>query len=315
MARKQDLVRNDSLDWNAYAGLEADASRTKIYSDTQVVAAAVKKWYWQSIKRKRLTSFAVRWFSFACLFAGTLLPVLGGLSDLPQIRLNCTQTAVGLLAAAGLLQLADRVFGWSSGWLRYITTVMAMEAATHSFDVGWAKLLILNGSKRPPDGPAVYFELSEQLLKELDRLQGEETKGWVAEFNTGMALLDTAIKTQRDDAQKQLDALKVEIAKAQAAEAAAKESKEKADAALQKSNQKGAVNATLAFKSAPQRVKISVDDEVKNGSFLGTAWAMADLAPGLHRIAVETLDEPKAGDAKAIKIEPGAITSVTLELK
>ena len=139
-------------------------------------------------------------------------------------------------------------------------------------------------------------------------------KGWVAEFKTGMALLDTAIKTQRDDAQKQLDALKVEIAKAQAAEAAAKEAKEAADAAIQKANQTGGVNLTFGFSGAAQPVKISVDDVVKIAKHVGKSWALSDLTPGLHKFEIATLGDPPISVPRVIDIKAGAIVTATIEI-
>ena len=99
------------------------------------IRAKERSWYWRSIKDKRWISLASRVTTFGLLLFGTALPLLAGLSDNAGTRLLCAQIAITLLAAAGLFQLADKIFGWSTGWMRYVTTVTAMESATTSFDI------------------------------------------------------------------------------------------------------------------------------------------------------------------------------------
>jgi len=46
------------------------------------------------------------------------------------------------LALAGVFVLADKVFGVSSKWMRYMTTVMALKRHQAEFEMDWAKLLL-----------------------------------------------------------------------------------------------------------------------------------------------------------------------------
>jgi hypothetical protein len=131
-------------------------------------------------------------------------------------QLKCTQFAVTLLAVAGLFQVGDKIFGWSTGWMRYITTVTDMEAATTHFDIEWSKYLIAKSGAIEAADVKALFSLSETLERELMRLQTDETNKWVSEFNAGLSLLDSLIKAQREETQKQLKALRTTVSNAQA---------------------------------------------------------------------------------------------------
>jgi VIT1/CCC1 family predicted Fe2+/Mn2+ transporter len=134
MAKKD--VKVEALgDWNKYATLSAEQASAELYSHAANASNAARGWYWTSIKSKKFSSVVIRLITFGFLVFGVLLPILAALLSDTAERLYCTQIGVAALALAGLLQTADRVFGWSSGWLRYITTVTAMEGATRKFEL------------------------------------------------------------------------------------------------------------------------------------------------------------------------------------
>ncbi len=313
MASKPDLKQESSLVWNRYNGKTPDLALEEIYKDAHALSKDKRSWYWRSIKDKRWISLTSRVTTFGLLLFGTALPLLAGLSDNPGTRLLCTQIAITLLAAAGLFQLADKIFGWSTGWMRYVTTVTAMESATTSFDIEWAKHLLSKIS--PPDNADVQalFTIAETFERELDKLQSEETKGWIAEFNAGLSLLDSAIKSQREDTQKQLDSLNTTVANAVAAAKADAKVKADAEAAALKAKEPGAIDLCLTFKSDPKRVEISLDGATQE-KIIGTSWSKVGIAPGLHTVAVRTLSEPIERATSSVLVKPNEIAKMELKL-
>src|SRR5690606_31373133 len=129
-------------------------------------------------------------------------PVLAAVFAEPQMRLYMTQTGVAVLALAGLLQAADRIFGWSSGWLRYVTTVMAMEDLSRRFEFDWATHIIQRGSALNEEDKLILLQLAEQFTDGIYQLQSEETNKWVAEFGSSQALLTSLIKSHQQHAEK-----------------------------------------------------------------------------------------------------------------
>jgi SMODS and SLOG-associating 2TM effector domain 2 len=81
-------------------------------------------------------------------FAGTLR-IMGGL--VPIIKATLHQTEIDRIpfdfGQAGYLLIAeaagcvglDRFFGYSTGWIRYITTAMAIEKSLEEYRMEWAR--------------------------------------------------------------------------------------------------------------------------------------------------------------------------------
>jgi septum formation inhibitor MinC len=318
MASKPDIMKQASTSWDKYKDKPTEDALSQLYEDTQEDSKIRRRWYWTSIKTKRWTSLSVRFLAVLLLLVGTALPLLAGLSNEAATRLTCTQIAVTLLAIAGLLQVADKVFGWSTGWMRYINTVTAMESATSAFEIEWSKYLISKSAPLELSDVQTLFALSEGLKRELIKLQSEETKSWITEFNAGLSLLDSVIKAQREETQKQLDALRTTVSNAQAAAKA--EEKAKADAAAAAANaeakakQAGTIDVTFIYKSGPRLLRVSLDGGTPE-EFLGSSWSRANIPPGLHTVVAQALTDPKESAQKSVLVEPGAIAKIEINFQ
>jgi len=201
-------IRNSTLEiWDKYNDKNPSQIISAVYSHVEKTSVMTCDWYWRNIRIKRITSQCARGLAFLFLVFGTTLPLLAALQDKPEHKLLLTQLAVASLVLAGLTQLADRVFGWSSGWMRYISTVTSMENQTRAFQMEWGKYLVaLNEPLTPADAKSL-FDLARGLEQELAKLQTEETIKWVMEFNASIALLDNVIKTQREETDKKLEVI------------------------------------------------------------------------------------------------------------
>jgi hypothetical protein len=140
--RKADIRSEFVLTWDEYSGKSFDKALPSIYEKAKGAAGRYSAWYWSSIATKRKTSLTVRLLTLLLLIVGTLCPLLSALWDKPDEKLLVTQLGICSLALAGLLQLADRVFGWSSGWIRYISTATAMENNIRAFEMDWAGYIL-----------------------------------------------------------------------------------------------------------------------------------------------------------------------------
>jgi hypothetical protein len=301
MAKKN--VRIETLlAWDEYKDKPFDQALGSIYAHSEGMAKSKCEWYWKSIKSKRRASLTARLITFALLIAGTLLPLFAGLSDTPQTRLFCTQLGVVALAFAGLLQIADRIFGWSSGWLRYMTTVTAMENLTREFEITWASYIVDKGSKIGDADTKPLFDIAKKFEDDISKLQSEETDKWVAEFNSSMALLGELIKSQRESAEKSVEAAHAVILSQQTA---VQES--------EKARQNGSLELSIVHKAAPISLTIAVDDETAQ-PFLGTSWVKQNLTPGHHTISVTTSGAAPQTIQKIVDIPAGGITRTELRL-
>lgn len=274
-------------------------SAHRIFELVESHAAEARAWYWRSIQGKRLGSLFVRAISYVAAALGTTAPVVAAIRRSVEERLIITQLGVACLVVAGMVILADRLFGWSSGWLRYVSTVLAMERHTQQFRLEWAAYLIVRGTRElTREDTKALFEIARRFQLEVDARTKEETDGWVAEFNSGMAALNQMIQVQRE-----------------ASEKAAQQAREAADEKRAQA-QPGAIEVRVLQVTTPLR-SVTLEMHLNgsccaSASFTGTSWAKTDLAPGLYSVRV-ILDEGAPESIEATKVVPvqgGACTTL-----
>jgi hypothetical protein len=202
MAPKPNVRMGIPGSWERYAGVTLTEALQRIYDDAIAHSTRTRDWYWAGIRRKRVTSIWVRAISVAGVAVAAILQLAAALWTDPANRLMFTQAGLAALAVAGLSQGADRVFGWSSGWLRYIMTATHMEAVTRQFELDWAAYLIDHAGVLVEADRAALFHLASSFEAEIAKLQIDETEKWVADFDTGRAALDDLIKSQREATQR-----------------------------------------------------------------------------------------------------------------
>lgn len=302
MASKPDISTKKLADWDQYKNKKPEEILSAIYAHIEATSINMCNWYWTSIKTKRVTSLAIRGFAFALLIFGSTLPIFAAIQETADEKLSLTQLGVGLLAIAGLTQVADKVFGWSSGWMRYISTVTTMENLTRAFQMEWAKYLLCKTGPIDAKDAATLFGLAKGLEQELTKLQAEETTKWISEFNTGIALLDTLIKTQREESDKKLEAIRTSLTVQETAAKAEKQAK-----------LPGSLEVTLKHAAESKRVKIAVDND-STVEFLGNIWSMLELAPGRHVVRLTTNSEPPKTIERVAEIKPDSLTKMEIDV-
>lgn len=302
MAGKPDISMKQLPPWDQYKDKKPDDVAAAIYERVGSASKMMCDWYWASIATKRNTSLVIRGLAFIFLLLGTSLPIFAALQGEDGRKLLFTQWAVALLAGAGLLLVADRVFGWSSGWMRYITTVTTMENLTQAFCLEWGKFLV---AKTPPldenDSKALYA-MGMTLEHELRKLQADETTKWVAEFNSGISVLETLIKTQREETDKKLEVIRTSLN----TQAKAAESEEK-------SKLPGSLEVTLTHKAEVKKVQISVDAGQPQ-DFTGSVWSQTQVQPGPHVVKVKTTSDPPVSVEKVVEVAASTVARVEIKV-
>lgn len=165
------------------------------------------KWYEDKKKWKAHMSRTLRVGAILLTMIAGLVPAaIGVLEVQTQSYIQLPYLFLGL--AAGCVGF-DKFFGFSTAWMRKITTSMALERDLAEFQIDWAILNAeLQGKPPSPGQVAKLLERLKDLLGTVqDRLE-EETKAWVAEFETNLS------KLQKD--------AEAQLSKARAARAGAK---------------------------------------------------------------------------------------------
>lgn len=291
MTKKTNISADTLLPWDEYKAKAPDEALPAIYARVEAVSKKSRSWYWASIETKRWTSLSVRFLAFGFLILGTALPILAGMRTAIQDRLEYTQLAVAFLAVAGLLQVADKVFGWSSGWMRYVSTVTAMENLARMFELEWAKYLIAKNAPLELSDMQAMFEMAKVFEQETLKLQVDETGKWVSEFNAGISLLDSLIKTQKEEAEKKFEAVHTENLERKTAAAA---------------KLAGAIELSFVYEGQAQTLLVSLDENSAEQTS-SRAWLARDVVPGIHAIEVRTLSEPPVVIHKLLEVAAGTV--------
>ena len=301
MAAKPDIATQKLSPWDEYKDKKPEQALASIYAHVEASSSTMCTWYWMSIRTKRKTSLSIRSIAFVLLLLGTSLPIFAAIQVDAEDKLRFTQWAVALLAVAGLTQVADRVFGWSSGWMRYITTVITMENLTRAFELEWAKYIVSKTLPLDSSDVKTLFELAKGLEQELTKLQAEETTKWVAEFNTGISLLESLIKTQREETDKKLDAIRTTLI--------TQESTAKTE---EKAKLPGALEVALAHGTDPKKVRIALDKDAPV-EFFGLTWSKLNISPGQHVLSIQTISDPPQTIEKVVEIGSSSVTRIKID--
>lgn len=121
--------------------LKQDSNATSATADAVYAAITdyyreVAAWYLHEKEKKKWASKIIRAISLILAVTGGIVPlaVAAGLGMNPSV-------GYVLLALAGGLQLADRYFGYSEAWSRYIAVAMRCNALNLQLQVEWARMV------------------------------------------------------------------------------------------------------------------------------------------------------------------------------
>lgn len=155
------------------------------------------QWYWKHIGRKRRASFFLLIIVFMLIIFATFTQFywINIINNTPERRLLLSQLSIGLYMLAAILFSADKVFGWTSGWVRYVSTVMNIEACYHRFLLEWFSINI-ESNKTDKEQFSQRVVLAKSLIKQILEIKNQEMVEWATEFGDGVSQL-RAISNER----------------------------------------------------------------------------------------------------------------------
>lgn len=155
------------------------------------------QWYWKHIGRKRRACFFLLIIVFMLIIFATFTQFywINRINNTPERRLLLSQLSIGLYMLAAILFSADKVFGWTSGWVRYVSTVMNIEACYHRFLLEWFSINI-ESNKTDKEQFSQRVVLAKSLIKQILEIKNQEMVEWATEFGDGVSQL-RAIANER----------------------------------------------------------------------------------------------------------------------
>lgn len=180
------------LSWNPE---DVAGSIAELYRLLEARAVESIQWYLRDRRWKKRLSRALRMAAILLTAAGGLIP----LSRAAGADINPELGYVFLAAAAACVAL-DRFFGFSSSWMRYMLTSVALQRLLIEFQIDWIKLNAHN------QGESLTAERVQELLQRLGDFAAaivehveQETLAWVAEFQSSLHQLDQTHRASLPD--------------------------------------------------------------------------------------------------------------------
>lgn len=267
---------------------EIQSSIVKLYQYAEKKAYDSISWY-------RVRKGRMAWNSRLLRFLAIILTSLGGLAPLissiglanefvvNELPLNIMIGQFGYLflgLAAACIGL-DRFFGFSSGWMRYITTMMTIERALSDFRLDWAMMLAKTGENQiTPDQVQLMLQRLKEFVAAIDGHVEQETQIWVSEFRTNLVEIEKTAKTQVE------------------------------------ATRPGAIDITVTNgMDTDAGFAVALDGLIVMNGIKGTRHQIGYVPPGTHKVVIHGAIKGESLDAsELVNVSPGTVANVTLAL-
>lgn len=182
-------------------GAAAPEGLSSVYDALVKKAEEALHWYEVSQRAKRrgariTRSVAIVFGALAAILPTVVTALPDRLGDYQVARLNPVATALGVLA--GTMILLDKLYGFSSSWIRYATTYQTIQGNLEAFKLGWQrKLFEVQPAQASSEQVRALFDFLGAFLASVNAAVQGETQSWVAEFKGALNELDKAVEAQR----------------------------------------------------------------------------------------------------------------------
>ena len=271
-----DLIPLPSLGQLRWDAASVETSLAAVYSRAIDSAQSAIAWYLKAKRPKQLQARVMRGASIALVALAGIIPML---AQVTRGTIAPMWASIALALAAAAIAL-DRFFGYSSAWMRYITTELHLRQMLDDFQLGWeTERAAWRGAAPTEDQLQRALTRCTTFVSQVNGLVRDETNLWVATFQESLKQLDETMKVN---------------AAANAASA-----------------------LTVVVTNGEQAQggwSVVVDDGPKRRA-QGQTAAIGGLAPGIHTIKVEGVLEGRTGTAeKAITLSAGAVTTLEVTM-
>ena len=275
-------------DWSG--DVTAHLENLRVYAERKIHDEL--SWYYRKKKGRSDTSQAIRFMALMFSGLGALVPLLiavfgsrpqwDWLDAFEAVRFG--QLGYVFLAIAAGLFLLDKYFGYSTGWMRYIVAMQAMEKARESFRLDWTGLsrtlsAAPGGATKPDEVVERMIQRVKSVILEVKEHSEKETQAWILEFQTNLSQFEKDLRSQ-----------------------------------LEASRPGGIDVEVTDGGSADTPIELLLDGMVAD-RFSGSAGSIGYVAPGLHRVTARAQKANRDYVASAlVTVGGGQICKVKLTL-
>lgn len=195
---KKDLKNNPlpDLKWDE---ANRDASLDKFYQYVCTEANKAIAWYLDRKASKRIGARTTRLTAILLTSGVAIIPLLA--SIYPEC-INPVWASVALALAATCI-LLDRFFGFSSAWMRFLTTEMKIKNLLQSFQFDWQIWRAERNDKNLNKEQLIQgLQMCKEFIEDVNEIVAEEMKTWQSEFQSMLKEIDQAAKHKPNQSSK-----------------------------------------------------------------------------------------------------------------
>ena len=184
--------------------LDIDGSLIMLRRYVETEARRQIDWYHGKRKIKARISTGLRFVAILLFVSGGLTPIVKATlaaDTMRRLPFDFGQAGYLLIAVAAGCVAMDRFFGYSSSWIRCITTALALEKSLEEFRLEWFRDIAKLRGGAPDNTELDRLIVTCETFSLAIRGQVEqETKAWVVEFQSNLVQLERDLQSKADEA-------------------------------------------------------------------------------------------------------------------
>jgi hypothetical protein len=201
IAMAHDDLRLEEWDPTAWSQLPPGEAAKYLLDHVLAEAAEADAWYRRHKGRRATYSRTIRAVVILFGAVGGFAPIVAGLrvgaitaenaAVINQLGFLCIGVAASLLAF-------DRYFGVSTGWLRYVAALSAIQRQRAEFLFQWSELLREISNSPTPDDLSRFIECARSFRLTIIDVIARETEAWNTEFRSSFADLERLVRAEQE---------------------------------------------------------------------------------------------------------------------
>jgi hypothetical protein len=184
-------IHPEALPRGENGGISTDLNQLYCHMEASTIEAI--DWYLKHKAFKSRMSKALRLGTIVFLSIGGSFPILAEIARrLGYLALSDQYWGYLALALAATCLGLDKLFGFSSGWMRFMKTQIVLQKVLAEFQLDWA-MLLKETSHTTPSSLEHELKMLERLKKFRLRVLAEiekEMQTWVEEFKSNLFQLE-----------------------------------------------------------------------------------------------------------------------------
>ena len=300
-----------TVQWDSQQALN---SLDRIRKRVEYEAVKAIHWYYEKKRNKVWYSQLLRMLAVIFGGIGAGIPFIastglwimrdaaGGVPDVEILRIN--QWGYVFILGAGTCVALDKLFGFSTNWIRFVDAATKIETLLGRFRIEWYKQMALADiGAHPGDAVTKLFDtLLDFTAKTRDVIE-KETGDWIAEFRSNLTKLAEDTKAAQEAREQKIQGQVDQIKQL------AKEREQKA----------GAITVTItnfAALGAGFTWSLELDNELHKADIDRPMFIVKGLDPGAYLVSARGASNAKVVQAaQAVPVETGKPAAANLELK